>query len=211
MYPSENGRERFADTIAHGIGLVFVLIGGGALMAMVSTQNNFMIFAACSVYVASLTFSQIISTLYHLSPFHNWRLRLRRIDHAAIYLTIVGTFTPLFVRAGTDLSFYVLAAVWLLAIPAMLYKIFGNNVEPRWSLASYLGLGWIGIIAAPDLLEALPQFTIFAIFAGGFFYSFGTIFYARKKQAYRYSIWHSFVLLGGASFFVAIWIAVAGG
>ena len=117
---------------------------------------------------------------YHLSPFHEWRLVLRRIDHAAIYLTIAGTFTPLFVLADTEFSLLLLSIVWGLAIPAMLYKIVGSNLDSRWSLVSYLGLGWMGILAVPDLMEILPVLSLWAMLAGGVFYSLGTIFYARK-------------------------------
>ncbi|QTD55634.1 hypothetical protein [Parasphingorhabdus cellanae] len=44
--------------------------------------------------------------------------------------------------------------------------------------------------------------------ASGVFYSLGTIFYVRKAQPFRYSIWHSFVMMGGASFFVTMWVAL---
>ena len=71
-----------------------------------------------------------------------------------------------------------------------------------------IGLGWIGVIALPDFSSILPLSALVAIFAGGFFYSFGTIFYRRKQQSYRYSIWHAFVVLGTGSFFAAIWISL---
>jgi len=92
----------------------------------------------------------------------------------------------------------------------MLYKIFGKNLDSKWSLVSYLGLGWMGVIAVPELIGKLPEASLWAMLAGGVFYSLGTIFYARKAQAFRYSIWHSFVMMGGAGFFVAIWTALVG-
>jgi len=209
MYPTSDRVERRADLVVHGIGLVFIVLAGVALFMQVANHGPEVI-AAIGLYVVGVLFSHVISMLYHLSPLHHRRVALRRIDHAAIYLTIAGTFTPLFVLADTEFSLYLLMIVWALAIPAMLYKIFGKNLDSRWSLASYLGLGWMGIIGVPEMMEQLPPLSLWAMLAGGIFYSLGTIFYARKAQPFRYSIWHSFVMMGGASFFVAIWVALAG-
>ncbi|MEO9498046.1 MAG: hemolysin III family protein [Parasphingorhabdus sp.] len=212
MYPSPIELERRADMIVHGIGLIFILLASAALIfqaaARSSLTNGAAIAGAVGIYVACVTFSHVISMFYHLSPFHDRRLVLRRIDHAAIYLTIAGTFTPLFILANTEFSLFVLAACWVLAIPAILYKIFGKNLDSRWSLASYLGLGWMGIIGVPEMMDHLPPLSLWAMLAGGVFYSLGTIFYARKAQPFRYSIWHSFVMMGGGCFFVAIWVAL---
>lgn len=210
MYPSPKTLERRADFIVHWIGLIFILVAGLMLLIQ-AAGRDLTVVAAVGVYVIGVAFSHVISMFYHLSPFHGQRLGLRRIDHAAIYLTIAGTFTPLFVLVDTEFSLFLLMIVWALAIPAMLYKIFGKNLDSRWSLASYLGLGWMGVIGVPEMVEQLPGLSLWAMLAGGVFYSFGTIFYARKAQPFRYSIWHSFVMLGGASFFVAIWVALVGG
>lgn len=208
MYPTADRVERRADLIVHGIGLALILVAGFALMVQVMAKYQLAIIVAVAAYIVCVIFSHVISMFYHLSPFHEWRLVLRRIDHAAIYLTIAGTFTPLFVLADTEFSLLLLSIVWGLAIPAMLYKIVGSNLDSRWSLVSYLGLGWMGILAVPDLMEILPVLSLWAMLAGGVFYSLGTIFYARKALPFRYSIWHSFVMMGGASFFVAIWVAL---
>lgn len=207
MYPSPDKQERRADFIVHGIGLIFILLAGAALFVQ-AVDHGAAVIAAVGTYVIGVMFSHVISMFYHLSPFHHRRLVLRRIDHAAIYLTIAGTFTPLFVLADTEFSLFLLAIVWALAIPAMLYKIFGKNLDSRWSLASYLGLGWMGLIGVPEMMQQLPGLSLWAMLAGGVFYSLGTIFYARKAQRFRYSIWHGFVMMGGASFFVAIWVAL---
>ena len=211
MYPSPDIHERRADFIVHGLGLIFILIAGLALLMQAAAGHGLAVVAATSIYVIGVAFSHVISMFYHLSPYHGRRLVMRRIDHAAIYLTIAGTFTPLFVLADNEFTSFLLMIVWALAIPAMLYKIFGKNLDSRWSLASYLGLGWMGVIAVPEMMEHLPRLSLYAMLAGGLFYSFGTIFYARKAQRFRYSIWHSFVMMGGAGFFVAIWVAVVGG
>jgi len=136
MYPSPDMQERRADFIVHGIGLIFILVAGLVLIIQAAAGHGLAMVAAVGIYVICVAFSHIISMFSHLSPFHDRRLMLRRIDHAAIYLTIAGTFTPLFLLADTQFSLFLLMIVWALAIPAMLYKIFGRNLDSRWSLAS---------------------------------------------------------------------------
>lgn len=208
MYPSPQIKERYADGIVHIIGLAAVFVGCFILIFYTAAQLEMSLVAACSIYAICMTASFGTSASYHMLPQHHWRSGLRRLDHAAIYALIAGTFTPLLVFVGTTTAYYILGAVWILAVPAMLYKILGEQIEPRWSLASYIGLGWVGIIALPDFSAILPLSALIAIFAGGFFYSFGTVFYRRKGQSFRYSIWHGFVLLGTGSFFTAIWISL---
>ncbi|MEP2100899.1 MAG: hemolysin III family protein [Parasphingorhabdus sp.] len=208
MYPSEITRERVADGVIHISGLLAVLTGCLALVIYAVAKFDAPLIIACSIYAICMIASFGASASYHLLPQHHWRSGLRRFDHAAIYALIAGTFTPLLVHIGTTLLYFVLGAVWTLAIPAMLFKVLGENIEPRWSLASYMGLGWIGSVAMPDFWSTLPTPALVAIIAGAFFYSFGTIFYGRKTQAYRYAVWHLFVLLGTAAFFIAIWFAL---
>ncbi|SIN66554.1 hemolysin III [Parasphingorhabdus marina DSM 22363] len=208
-YPTSRTPERRADFIVHAIGLLLILLAGAALMVR-ATDHGPAVIAAIAVYVIGALFSHIISMFYHLSPYHNQRLMLRRIDHAAIYLTIAGTFTPLFVMADTEFSLFLLAIIWALAFPAMLFKMFGKGLDSRWSMASYLGMGWMGLIGVPELMDHLPPLSLWAMLAGGLFYSLGAIVYARKTLPFRYSIWHGFVMFGGASFFVSIWAGLVG-
>lgn len=208
MYPSTVKSHRIADFIVHLIGLFGTIIGGGALLLNISAIQSPSVIMAVAIYLPCVAISFLASLAYHFLPQHHWRVWLRRVDHAAIYPFIAGTFTPLLIFIGTDYSRYILIAVWVLAIPAALYKIFGSVIEPKWSLWSYLGLGWMGLIALPDFIEYLPPSALIAICCGGVSYTIGTFFYSRKTMAYRYATWHFFGFLGGTSFFVAIWLSL---
>jgi len=208
MYPSVVKSHRLADFIVHLIGLFATIIGGSALLLNISDIQSSAVIVAVAIYLPCVVISFLASLAYHFLPQHHWRQQLRRIDHAAIYPFIAGTFTPLLIFIGTDYSHYILMAVWALSIPAVLYKIFGSVIEPKWSLWSYLGLGWMGLIALPDFIDYLPTHALVAICCGGASYTIGTFFYARKVMMYRYAIWHFFGFLGGASFFTAIWISL---
>lgn len=207
-YPTACRTERFADGAVHVFGLSTVTISSLYLMIGAAMHVSLGVAIACIIYCTSLMASFASSASYHLLPTHGWREFLQRLDHTAIYALIAGTFTPLLVHINSTWGYVVLGAVWILAIPAMLYKMLGEEIEPRWSLASYLTLGWLGLLAVPEFVTKLPILAVYAVISGGIIYTLGTLFYARDSLKYRNAIWHTFVLLGSFCFFFAIWITI---
>lgn len=210
-YPSQCSRERTADTVVHVLGVTGSAVVGILLVTFAAIRLDIGTTVACALYALTMLASFVASAFYHVHPRHEWRLFLRRLDHAAIYALIAGTFTPLLVLIGTLGSFVILAAVWLLAVPAMVFKLVAREINPRWSIVSYLGLGWMGALAYPEMSSALPGAASVSIVAGGLVYTAGTFFYGRKHQPYRYAIWHGFVLAGTGVFFFAICLALFAG
>lgn len=210
-YPSTVKQERHADAVVHFMGITGSVIAGSLLITFAAIHLDLGLALACALYVATMLFSFGASAGYHILPHHHWRPMLRRLDHAAIYALIAGTFTPLLVFIGSNWSWFILIAVWGLAIPAMLFKVFAQDIEPRWSLYSYLGLGWLGAFAFPDFSASLPTSATLAAIAGGIIYTCGTYFYARNEQAFRNAVWHLFVLAGTGAFFAAVWLTAFSG
>ncbi len=206
-FPSLPTRYRFADLVVHIVGLCLILVAGSALVRKAFSELDTSLVLAVIVYVAAALGSNLASFAYHFSKRHSLRPKLRRIDHAAIYPSIAGTFTPFFVQAGTTWTMTMLAVCWTVTAIAMWKKITDEQVKSRWSTASYFGLGAIGLLAIPDLKD-VPTTTLWAIFAGCASYAIGTIFYARKDMPYRYATWHMWVNFGGISMFVGIWLAL---
>lgn len=137
---------------------------------------------SASVFAAAVAFCFGASALYHRPT---WRPGVRswlaRLDHAAIYLLIAGTYTPvclLVLSAGWRQV--VLALVWSGAAAAVLLKLFWVR-SPKWLAAVIaLALGWIAAVAFGELLKiALPGLLL--LLAGGVLYSIGAIVYARKR------------------------------
>jgi hemolysin III len=207
-YPTVCKTERFADGAVHVLGLFTVTISSFYLVISAAMNVSLGLAIACIIYCTSLMASFVSSASYHLLPIHHWREFLQRLDHTAIYALIAGTFTPLLVHINSTWGYVVLGAVWILAIPAMIYKMIGEEVEPSWSLASYLAIGWMGLLAVPEFVTKLPVLAVYAVISGGIIYTLGTLFYARDSLKYRNAIWHSFVLLGSFCFFFAIWITI---
>ncbi len=209
-FPSQTEPERKADFVIHAVSLVGFAVASGLLVMRGAELDNLALLGALVVYAVVAMFSISISFAYHLLPRHDLRSIMRRWDHAAIYVVIAGTFSPLLVMADTWHGHVILAAIWAFAAMGVWFKMFAVTIDGRWSLVSYLGLGWFALFALPSFWSELPGITTWAIAAGGIFYTIGTMFYRQKQLRFRYPIWHAIGTLGGISFFVAIWVAVEG-
>jgi hemolysin III len=208
-FPSPKLTHRRADLVVHFVGLALILIAGSLLFSKTIGRVELQLYVAIIVYVLCALASNLASFLYHFSPWHDQRKLLRRIDHAAIYPSISGTFTPFFVQANTAWTMTLLLVCWSLTIVAIWKKITDESVKSRWSTASYLGLGAIGLCALPDLTN-VPTATLGCIIAGALCYVIGTAFYVRKTMPFRYAVWHIWVNFGGIFMFIGIWLALLG-
>ncbi|MGB5862824.1 MAG: hemolysin III family protein, partial [Sulfitobacter sp.] len=137
-------RDTFADGFVHVAGLAFSLPATAVLLH--STQDTPLLFLATAVYCASMVTAFGASLLYHLSPVARFEAVLGRIDHAAIYLKIAGTYTPFVVLIGSALAYTLLAVVWLIALIGVVAKLRGWAADARGSLALYLGMGWLSVL-----------------------------------------------------------------
>ncbi|NSX55729.1 PAQR family membrane homeostasis protein TrhA [Parasulfitobacter algicola] len=206
-YPSQVLVHRHLDMAVHAVGLILIVIAGSVLIfKAIGEVENSLVFAVVVYVICALT-SNLASWAYHFLSSHDHRKLLRRIDHAAIYPSISGTFTPFFVQAGTTLTMTLLWVCWGLTALAVQNKITNGQVKSRWSTASYLALGGIGLFALIDLKDA-PTATLWCVAAGAFCYVIGITFYVRKSMPFRYAIWHSWVNFGGMLMFAAIWVAL---
>lgn len=206
-YPSQIFSHRAADMTVHFVGLVLILAAGYALIFKAAELLEPKLVVAVVIYVICALASNLASWAYHFAPLQDHRVLLRRMDHAAIYPSISGTFTPFFVLADTPWTLTLLGVCWLLTFVAIWKKFTDGTVKSKWSTASYLGLGAIGLCALPDL-TGVSVVTLWCILAGAACYVIGTMFYVRKTLPYRYSIWHSWVSFGAMFMFAGIWIAV---
>ncbi|WP_299414811.1 hemolysin III family protein [uncultured Sulfitobacter sp.] len=206
-YPSVNPIHRRADMAVHVTGLLLIIVAGSIVITRAAAQLSTPLFWAVSIYVVCALVSNLASWAYHFAPWHGQRTLLRRIDHAAIYPSITGTFTPFFVFAGTGWTTTLLWVCWALTAVAIWNKITNAVIKSKWSTASYLGLGALGLSAVPDLGD-VPWATLWCILAGALCYVVGTAFYARKTMPFRYAIWHCWVNFGGIAMFAGIWLAL---
>lgn len=162
---------------------------------------------ASSLYGVSLIALFLTSTLYHGLHASPNRHLLKLLDHCSIYLLIAGTYTPfLLVAMRTNAGWWLFGTMWVLAAAGILIKLWHGHRHPRLSLASYLLMGWLVVLVAPQIKDAIGANGMIWLVAGGVCYSVGAVFYAAKQMYFHHVIWHSFVLAGAAChFLVVIW------
>jgi hemolysin III len=204
MYPAYARSERIADGAIHLTALVLSVVGTVLLVVFAGLFSDGPRVAAASVYGAVMILSFAASGLYHFTPWERVRPVFRRIDHAAIYLKIAGTYTPLVVLIGSAFAYGVLALVWLLAAFGAIGKLFFWRNPARVSTALYLVMGWLSVALVWSLFATLPLASTALVVIGGLVYSAGVAFFHWESLKFSNAIWHGFVLVASGCFYAAI-------
>ncbi|HEX2374239.1 MAG TPA: hemolysin III family protein [Actinomycetota bacterium] len=188
----------------------FVSLASGTLLVLVAATPRASV--AVAVYAASVSALFGVSALYHRVTWTTpARRRMRRLDHSMIFLLIAGTYTPvgLLVLQGT-LATVVLAVVWGGAVAGIVLELAWPRA-PRWlGGVVYLALGWVAVVATPQLFARLGVTGGLLIVAGGLVYSAGAAVYALRRPdpapaVFGYhEVFHLLVIAGVAAHFLAI-------
>ena len=206
IYPAYARSERIADGTIHALGVAQALVGTVLLLTFAAlwARGGAGQMTALAVYGAAISSSLLASACYHMTPWERFRAPLRRVDHAAIYLKIAGTYTPLVVLIGGAFAYLVLATVWIVALSGAVMKLaFWRN--PGWAgTALYLGLGWASLLLVWPMVTTLPLAATILVAAGGVLYSLGVVFFVWETLRFSNAIWHGFVLAASACFYAAI-------
>ncbi len=204
--------EEIAHTITHSIGILLSIAGLAVLVAFSALYGSAWHITTCAIYGATLILLYTASSLYHGIPNPRAKRILRQLDHAAIFLLIAGTYTPFTLvnlRGGWGWTLFGL--VWGIAIAGIILELALKGRYKRLSLALYLGLGWLVVIAIDPMLSSVETGGLLLLLAGGLSYSLGVIFYVWKRLAYHHAIWHLFVLAGSIFHFFAVLFYVVPG
>ncbi|HCR71331.1 MAG TPA: hypothetical protein DIW23_07810 [Anaerolineae bacterium] len=198
------------NSLTHWVGAVLALIGLIALLIVGWSTPAKII--SLAIYGVSLIFLFSASATYHMVRVKDKALEIfRKVDHAAIYVLIAGTYTPFCVNAFEGFwKWGMLSIIWSLAVIGIVVKIFYIK-SPRWlSAGIYVIMGWISVSAAGQMLSALPTWVFAWLLAGGIIYTLGAVVYATKIFNFKpgvfgfHEVWHIFVLLAAAAHYVAV-------
>lgn len=200
--------ERF-NSITHLLGAVAALVGCIVLVVIAAEQGDPWKIVSFSIYGASLFLLYLFSVLYH-SVRGDAKPILRRLDHLAIYLLIAGTYTPFtLVTLNGSWGWSIFGVVWALAFVGMAQE-FVPQKKRIVSIAIYLLMGWICLLALKPLLAVMSIQGFWWLLAGGVFYTVGIVFYVfDKKVRHFHGIWHLFVLAGSVCHYVTVLVYVA--
>jgi hemolysin III len=206
--------ELVADRAVHIVGLLIGGAGALALTGVAAFEWRGAALLTVIVYSVGLVAMLSFSAAYNLCRRSRHRSVLRRLDHAAIFVMIAGSYTP-FTILGLDGAWRIgmTAAVWGLAAIGIAVKLFAPVQRSTGvSAALYLVFGWIGIVAIEPLLHNLSPLVLILLAVGGGLYSIGVIFHALQRLPYQNAIWHGFVLAAAVVHFAAVsgMVAAAG-
>lgn len=197
--------EEVVHAALHGLAAVAALVGLGALVARAAAVGDPWHAAAGAVFGVTMTVLYTASTLYHAVPAPRVKRVLRVIDHCAIFGLIAGTYTPFMVGVlRSALGFAVCAAIWGLAIAGMAAKCLCFDRFRRLSIAMYVGMGWLCLVAGRALFAALTPESRLCLVLGGVAYTAGVPFYVWKRLPYHHAVWHGFVVAGSVFHYLAV-------
>ena len=197
--------EEIAHAVTHGVGAALAVAGLVVLVWLAAMRADAWRIVSFSVYGATLTLLYLASTLYHAFPWPRVKRIFKILDHTSIYLLIAGTYTPIcLVAMRGPWGWTLFGLIWAMAIGGILFKVFLIGRAKILSVAFYIAMGWLAVVAVKPMWVMLPKAAIVWIFAGGIFYTLGVVFYAMKGVRYHHAVWHGFVLCGSVSHFFAM-------
>jgi hemolysin III len=187
----------------HEVGFFVSLPAGIALMLLARDAGSRI---TVLVYGVSLTAVFGASAAYHRVAWSVAALRrMKRLDHSMIFVLIAGTYTPvcaLVLRAPW--SIVLLSVVWAGAAVGIVLQISRIDRLSVLSGTLYVVLGWLAVLALPQLVRALPRPAAILMLTGGILYTIGAVVLARRRPdpapaVFGYhEVWHAFMVAAAA-------------
>lgn len=200
--------EEIANAISHGLGALLAIAALPILVHAAALRGGAADVVAASVFAGTAILLYLVSTVYHALPPGRAKAWLNRMDHAAIYLFIAGSYMPfLFGALRGAWGWSLFGVLWAAAAIGVTAKLFNRLRHPLWSTGLYLAMGWVAVVAAVPLLQQLSTAGLVWLVAGGLSYTAGAVvFIFDERLPYGHFVWHLFVLGGSVChFFAALW------
>jgi hemolysin III len=194
--------EYVVDAVIHVAGMLFAVNAAVWLLLHVGVSAE----ASVTVYCLGLLAMIFASGIYNMVPETAWpKQLLRRLDHAAIFIMIAGTYTPFAVnRVGAPYGMAVLWAIWICASIGVALKVLFPRRFERASLALYIGMGWMVVAVLKPLAASVASVDFWLLIGGGAVYTAGVVFYVVERIPFHKAIWHGFVLAAVVLHFSAV-------
>lgn len=201
--------EKIADLVIHVLGVSASLVAVTVMLVLAVQWHDGWTILNLSIYGAGAIAVFAISAAYHLTPVSKAKRILRRLDHAAIFVKIAGTYTPFAALSlGGGWGAALLGSVWGIAAVGVPMKLSGWRRAERISVALYLVQGWLILLAIGPLSQAMSTVALVLCLVGGVLYTVGVAFYLAVRLPFNNAIWHGFVLAASACMYASILNAV---
>src|SRR4051794_23485830 len=192
------------------VGFVVACPAAAALMVHASTNGHAL---PAAVYTCALVALYGVGWIYHLlrwSPPN--RARLRRLDHAVIYVFIAATYTPIVVVGLHDtVGWILLSAAWAGAAIGALAKLVRFEGSRVIGGTMYIVVGWLPLFGIFTFIDKLGVPNTMLMYAGGVVYTSGAAVLAARRpdpapDVFGYhEVWHTMVVVASALHYILIW------
>jgi len=198
------------DAAIHFCAIVAAIIGAVVLLLFAAGRGGVADFVSVGVYSGGLLAMLGCSAAYNMGQWSRYRVWLRNLDQAAIFLMIAGTYTPftlLHLEGAWRIS--LTSIVWSLAAAGILVRFVHGRLFARISIALYLALGWMSVFALAPLIAAVEAPVLILLATGGALYTIGVVFHLWQRLPFQTVIWHGFVVAAAAMHFAAVAVSMA--
>ena len=204
-HPTE---EKF-NIASHGFGFFLSFLGLILMLSAAASYGGNWRIVSALVYGVSLMILYAASTLYHSAKKPTRRYKLRILDHAAIYVSIAGAYTPYCILIlPRYFGWTLLAFVWTIALIGIVLKLFFTGKYNKISTVAYVVMGWLGVFTLKPIIEAVDIECVLLIILSGVLYTIGAILYSLKSMKFNHAIFHVFVLLGSFTHYLSVFLYV---
>lgn len=199
--------NEIVSSFTHFAGLLLSVAALVLMLIRSSLYDSVISIISSAVFGLSLIILYLASTLYHASKYIRTKYLLNKFDHAAIYILIAGTYTPLtLVGLQGAWGWGIFGIEWALAIFGILFKFFWYKQKYRIVSAwAYVAMGLVILIALGPMIEKFSTPGLIWLAAGGVSYITGVLFYLSKRIPFAHGIFHLFVLGGSFCHFMSIY------
>ncbi len=202
-------RLEIANSITHGIGIIFGIAALPVLSALAANKDNTIAVVGAAVYGFCFLLLFSMSTLYHAFQHARVKKVLHMFDHISIYFLIAGTYTPFLLNYMLNTKgIIMLCVLWGLTLFGIGFKLFFTGKFNFLSTLVYVGMGWILVFSGKEFFTVIPTSVLTMIIIGGALYTIGVLFYLWEKFYYHHVIWHLFVLSAAICHYVAVLLMV---
>jgi hemolysin III len=196
----------------------FVSIVTGLALLLIAPNGEAR--AAAAIYSVSVCALFGTSALYHRINWRSISARrwMRRLDHSMIFVLIAGTYTPFaLVALDGKIATAILIVVWSGALAGVVLQLVWVDAPRALSAIVYLAMGWVALVAYPQMVDKVGITGTVLVTAGGLLYSVGAIIYATKRPnpvptVFGYhEIFHALVIAAAALHYAVVALIVLPG
>lgn len=201
--------EKTADLVVHVVGLTLAAVGGIVLAVLAALYVGVGAVAATAIYALCLVAMLTVSTIYNQTRPCAARPILRRMDEAAIFLMIAGSYTPFTTQrfeGAWSIGFTIL--VWTIALAGVGAKLVAPRISDAFWSGVYALFGWLAVIALKPMMDTVHPIALILLVLGGLIYTAGVFVFISPSVKFRRAIWHGFVVTGATVHWAAVLVGV---